>query len=118
MAEALKQGAQGRGSPPPAWRLWRKRPRNLALAGAAAVGAGAALNLDWLAAVGAPPILLSLLPCAAICALGLCMRGGATGSCPARTGSVTVVESLPADVSRNRAARLPEPLHSIKGTQP
>jgi len=26
--------------------------------------------------VGAAPLLLSLAPCAAMCALGLCMRGG------------------------------------------
>ncbi len=37
-------------------------------------GAGMATNWGWLVAVGAAPILLALLPCAAMCALGLCMK--------------------------------------------
>jgi hypothetical protein len=45
------------------------------------VGAGLALNWGWLTAAGIAPVLLSLLPCAAMCALGLCMRRGANGSC-------------------------------------
>lgn len=64
----------------PSWlggrRLW-------VLAGLAVVGAGLALNWDWLTAAGAAPILISLLPCAAMCALGLCMRGGTNASCSA-----------------------------------
>jgi hypothetical protein len=53
----------------------------LALAGVAAVGGGVALNWGWLTAVGAAPIILSALPCAAMCALGFCMRGGSQASC-------------------------------------
>tara|TARA_R110002012_G_scaffold313726_1_gene525586 strand:+ start:9602 stop:9799 length:198 start_codon:yes stop_codon:yes gene_type:complete len=49
------------------------------LTGFAAIGGGAALNWDWLTAVGAAPLILSLAPCAAMCALGLCMRGGSAG---------------------------------------
>lgn len=40
------------------------------------VGMGLFLNWGWLTAVGLAPILLSLAPCAAMCALGLCMKGG------------------------------------------
>lgn len=36
----------------------------------------AAWNWDWLAALGVAPILISVLPCAAMCALGLCFRSG------------------------------------------
>lgn len=72
-------------APPRTVPRWLSRPRNLALAGTAAVGAGLALNWGWLSAVGAAPILLSLLPCAAMCALGLCMRGGAARSCSTRS---------------------------------
>ena len=39
------------------------------------VAAGLALGWEWLAAAGALPLLLSALPCVAMCALGLCMRG-------------------------------------------
>jgi hypothetical protein len=59
---------------------WATRPRILVIAGAAIIGAGLALNWTWLTAIGAAPILLGLLPCAAMCALGLCMRGGGTKS--------------------------------------
>lgn len=33
---------------------------------------GAVLNWSWLVAIGIAPILLALVPCAAMCALGLC----------------------------------------------
>lgn len=55
------------------------RRQALMLAGFAAIGGGAAFNWDWLVAVGAAPLILSLAPCAAMCALGLCMRGGSGG---------------------------------------
>jgi len=54
------------------------RRQTLMLAGFAAIGGGAALNWEWLSAMGAAPLLLSLAPCAAMCALGLCMRGGSS----------------------------------------
>jgi len=60
---------------------WLTRPRAWMFGGIVAVGAGLALNWSWLTAVGVAPILLSVLPCAAMCALGLCMRGDAGKSC-------------------------------------
>lgn len=56
-----------------AWTRIGKR-RALILLGIVLAGAGIALNWSWLAAVGAAPIILSLAPCAAMCALGLCMN--------------------------------------------
>jgi len=50
----------------------------LALAAVALLG-GAALNWSWLAAVGIAPLLLALAPCAAMCALGACMKSGGDG---------------------------------------
>ena len=41
-----------------------------------AAAIGLYLGWGWLAAVGLAPLLLALAPCAAMCALGLCMRGG------------------------------------------
>ena len=38
------------------------------------ISAGLILSWGWLAAVGIAPILLALAPCAAMCALGLCMN--------------------------------------------
>jgi hypothetical protein len=40
---------------------------------AAALGLGAYFNWGWLVAAGIARILLTALPCAAMCALGLCM---------------------------------------------
>ena len=58
--------------------------RGMIVAATAAVGGGIALNWGWLTAVGVAPLLLSALPCVAMCGLGLCMRG--TGkSCSGET---------------------------------
>ncbi len=47
--------------------------RGAMLLGATAVVAGVILNWSWFVAVGIAPLLLALAPCAAMCALGLCM---------------------------------------------
>jgi hypothetical protein len=45
------------------------------------VAIGMAFNWGWFVAAGIAPIILSILPCAVICGLGLCMRLGKKGSC-------------------------------------
>ena len=47
--------------------------RGLLVLGAAVIAAGLALNWSWLVAIGIAPLLLTMLPCVAMCALGLCM---------------------------------------------
>lgn len=42
----------------------------------ALAGAGLALGWPWLVALGLAPVVLAVLPCAAMCGLGLCMMGG------------------------------------------
>lgn len=49
---------------------------------AIAFAGGLALNWNWLVAVGVAPLLLSALPCVAMCALGLCMSRGGSRSQP------------------------------------
>jgi len=69
------------GTTAPGWRhRIGGRRRGWWLAGIVAL-AGVGLGWDWLAAIGALPILLSLLPCAAMCALGLCMNHKNGASC-------------------------------------
>lgn len=78
---------------PPASRAGLQAPfgrRGLLILGFAVIAAGIAMNWGWLSAVGAAPLILSLAPCAAMCAFGLCMKGGST-SCRGK--------SLPADAS-------------------
>ena len=43
---------------------------------AGVIGSGLALNWSGLVAVGAAPLILGILPCAAMCAVGLCMPMG------------------------------------------
>lgn len=61
--------------------------RGLAVVASVAIAAGSALNWSWLVAAGIAPFLLSVLPCLAMCALGLCMHRGAGRSCSAENTS-------------------------------
>lgn len=47
----------------------------LLVLGGGALALAAGLNWGWLVAAGIAPILLAIAPCAAMCALGLCMPG-------------------------------------------
>ncbi len=46
------------------------------------VGVGLWLNWGWLVYLGVAPLILSILPCAVMCALGLCMHHGRGSSAP------------------------------------
>ena len=48
--------------------------RGLLILGAVAVVVGLVSSWGWLVAAGVAPLLLSVLPCVAMCALGLCMH--------------------------------------------
>lgn len=47
--------------------------RGLLILGALAVTGGLAWSWNWLVAAGVAPLLLSVLPCIAMCALAVCM---------------------------------------------
>jgi hypothetical protein len=71
-------------APTPGWlRFARSYLGNrwvLLLLGGLVLVIGLSLNWGWLVAVGAAPVILSLAPCAIMCAVGLCgmkMMGGA-----------------------------------------
>lgn len=59
--------------------------RGMILAAMVLVGAGLAVNWGWLTALGAAPLILALAPCAVMCGLGLCMKGGSK-SCASKSG--------------------------------
>ncbi len=69
------------------WPEWLTRRRMMFASAATVVGGGIALNWGWLTAIGLAPILLSFAPCAAMCGLGLCMKGGSGKGCAKPTGS-------------------------------
>ena len=64
-----------------AGRYYIGRGRGLLIVAIVVVTAGVALNWSWLVAIGLAPLLLGVLPCVAMCAVGLCM-----GKATARTG--------------------------------
>ena len=71
----------------PIWdffRHWLTGRRGLVIGGLVIVAAGLALGWNWLSAIGVAPIILSLAPCAAMCAVGACamMKGNSTGAKP------------------------------------
>ena len=49
------------------------------------VALGMYLNWGWFVAIGIAPLVLGVLPCAAMCALGLCMGHGKNTSCSTKT---------------------------------
>lgn len=68
-------------------RYYLRGRRGLILLSVAALGLAMALNWGWLAAVGIAPLLLALAPCAAMCALGLCMSKMGNQSGPTQSNS-------------------------------
>ena len=69
--------------------------RGLLILAGLALLTGLALNWSWLVAVGITPILIAVLPCLAMCALGLCMNRGSGTSCS--TGTDTRKPATTAD---------------------
>jgi hypothetical protein len=73
-------------------RDWLTRPRGLIVVAIAVIGAGLALGWNWVVAAGLAPLLLAVAPCAAMCALGLCMM--ANGN-PSRTKQGATENAVP-----------------------
>ena len=65
----------------------------------AAAGAGLYFGWGWLAAAGIAPLLLALAPCAAMCALGLCMykSGDKSSSADSKPGNHTTTGAAKQD---------------------
>ena len=53
----------------------------LAATALTAITSIAAWQWSWLIAIGVAPVILSVAPCAAMCALGLCMHRMGSSSC-------------------------------------
>ena len=83
--------------------------------GAVAVVAGGALNWDWLVASGIAPILITLLPCAVMCGVGLCAHRFAGGSCAEEQSRPTVGTKWAEEQSPQLDLFEPIPLASARG---
>jgi hypothetical protein len=75
-----------------ALRYYLGSRRGLLVLAGLAIAAGLALNWSWLAAAGIAPILISVLPCLAMCALGLCMNRSGGKSCSTAARNADPVE--------------------------
>ena len=75
MAESCCAADASAPAPGGVLQSWIGNRRVLMVSGLALGGAGLALGWDWLAAVGAAPLILAVAPCLAMCALGLCVMG-------------------------------------------
>ena len=61
---------------------WHLGGRRVWVAVAAIAGAGGLIfNWSWLVAIGVAPVLFAILPCAAMCALGLCVNRMTGAAC-------------------------------------
>jgi len=56
-----------------ALRSWIGNRYALGILGLAIVGSGLAFGWSWLTAIGAAPVIVSVAPCLAMCAFGVCM---------------------------------------------
>ncbi|SRR6266851_2329759 len=83
-------------------RGWLMNPRGLIIVSFAIIGTGVALGWNWVVAAGFAPLLLSLAPCAAMCALGVCMMAKGNMSC-AKQGSAENA-GPPATTSESRSS--------------
>ena len=82
MSESTRPGGKSYfNSKMPDLFAFRLGTRGLILLLIAAVGTGVVFDWKWLVAVGIAPIILSVLPCAAMCAIGVCSMGGQNSSC-------------------------------------
>lgn len=69
-----------------ALRYYLSGRRGLLLSALLIVSTGTYLGWGWLVAAGIAPVLLALAPCAAMCALGLCMSKSSGNSCSDAAG--------------------------------
>jgi len=92
-----------------ALRYWLRGRRGVAAAlVVSAVVIGGALNWSWLVAAGIAPLLLTFLPCAVMCALGLCMNRMTGGSCSTSQSPADHASPPPNTVQRLAASELVE----------
>jgi len=91
-----------------ALRYWLRGPRGLAALVLSAFVIGAALNWSWLVAVGVAPLLLTVLPCAIMCGLGLCMNKMTGGSCSTSSSAADHPDAPMTNVAP-RITAVPEP---------
>jgi hypothetical protein len=82
-----------------------------------AVVIGGALNWSWLVAIGIAPLLITVLPCVAMCALGLCMNRMGGRSCSTEASSAETPNPHARAMTSPDAGK-PSPLLTDRSAQP
>ena len=91
-----------------ALRYWLRGPRGLAALVLSSLVIAAALNWSWLVAVGIAPLVLTVLPCAVMCGLGLCMNKITGNSCSTSSSAADHSDAPMANVAPRVAASEPD----------
>ena len=78
-------------------RPWVTDRRGLIIGGLAVATTGLAIGWNWLSAIGVAPLILSLAPCAAMCALGACAMRRGHASCSTQNDSRTGADNKGSD---------------------
>ena len=89
--------------------------RGIIVLGVVAVVAGLAFNWSWLVAAGILPVLLTVLPCVAMCALGLCMHRMGGRSCSTDTSAPPTSRGSGADETPVPAREIPPVTSTASG---
>jgi hypothetical protein len=94
------------------WNAIRARPRTtLVVLALLIVTAGAAMNWSALVAAGIAPLLISALPCAVMCALGLCMSRMGRSPAAAETAPERPIVAAPERTRISSVAAASQPSH-------
>lgn len=92
--------AQTDGDAAASWSLMTVRPKAvLVAAGLAIMTVGVAMNWSALVAAGIAPLIITALPWAVMCALGLCMSRMGRSSCATETTQQRSAEATPPQVN-------------------
>jgi hypothetical protein len=100
-----------------ALRYWLRGRNGVIALVVLALVIGGALNWSWLVAIGIAPLLITVLPCVAMCALGLCMNRMGGRSCSTETHPVETPKP-DAQAMMSIDAGEPGPLLSDRSTRP
>jgi hypothetical protein len=80
--------------------------RGMLIMSALVIAGGLALNWSWLVAAGIAPLLIGVLPCVAMCALGLCMHKMGGQSCSTGTAAGKAADPAPDDAPSTPSERI------------
>lgn len=95
LGAAFLRGLFNNDDSPPLALQARLGRSGIAISAMAITGAGMALNWNWFTAIGAAPLILSIAPCAVMCAAGFCAMCRSTGCEAASSAANGALDAAP-----------------------